>query len=205
MGGEVEKMLADVVKSLVKRDDQMAKTVIGRDRFVDRMEKSIDETSHSILVRHQPTATDLRFLISVMKIVNDLERIGDCAKNIARSVLVLNERPPLKPYVDLPRMGRIAGEMLDGALDAFVDRDADLAVAVCRRDQEMDRLYEQLFRELLTFMIEKPELVDRCLHLILVAHNLERIADHATNVSEDVIYYLEGRDIRHGSESEASA
>lgn len=204
MAGEVEGMLADAIKALLDRDDELATRVIERDRFVDRMEKSIDEQCHAHLVRQQPAATDLRFLIAVMKIVNDLERVGDCAKNIAGSVLVLSERAPVKPYVDLPRMGHIAGKMLKGALDSFVERDAAKAVAVCERDQEIDELYEKLFRELATFMTREPKLVDRCLHLILVAHNLERIADHATNVSEDVVYYLEGRDIRHSKAAGAS-
>jgi phosphate transport system protein len=132
-----------------------------------------------------------------MKIVNDLERVADSAVNIAQSVLVLNEEPQLKPYVDLPRLSDLVRQMVRDSLDAFVRRDARLAVSVCRRDDEIDALYKQLFRELLTFMIEDPKAVSRALHLLLIARNLERIADHATNISEDVVYYVEGRDIRH--------
>ncbi len=205
MGVEVEQMLGEAMRSLVERDSDAAQKVIERDKSVDVLEKRIDEECHSLLVRYQPAATDLRFLIAVMKIVNDLERVGDCSKNIAEFALVLNEEPPLKPYVDLPRMTQIAREMLRQAMDAFIERDDRKALEVCRRDNSMDTLYEQIFRELLTFMIESPKTVTRALHLLLIAQSLERIADHATNVAEDVVYYLEARDIRHTPEGTGAA
>jgi phosphate transport system protein len=134
-----------------------------------------------------------------MKIVNDLERMGDSAKNIAQSALIINLEPPLKPYIDLPHMARLAREMVHQSLDAFVQRNSELARQVWRRDDDIDALYHQLFRELLTYMIEDPRKAPRALYLLLVAHNLERIADHATNVCEDVIYYVDGQDIRHAA------
>jgi phosphate transport system protein len=132
-----------------------------------------------------------------MKIANDLERMGDSAVNIAQAVEVLNLEPPLKPYIDLPRLAQIAQEMVRDALDCFVRRDAQAAWEVTRRDDEVDALYKQLFRELLSYMIEDPRTTTRALHLLLIARNYERIADHATNIAEDVVFYVEGRDIRH--------
>ncbi len=132
-----------------------------------------------------------------MKIATDLERMGDSAVNVAQAAEILNQEAPLKPYIDLPRLAVIAQEMVRDALDSFVRRDARAAFEVCRRDDEVDGLYRQLFRELLTYMIEDPRTVTRALHLLLIARNYERIADHATNIGEDVIFYVEGRDIRH--------
>jgi len=197
MGGVVEEMIAGAMEALTERDSALADRVIEQDREVDRLEKIIDEGCLSILATQQPIAVDLRFLVAVMKIVNDLERMGDSAKNIAQASRIINEEPPLKPYIDLPHMSRLAGEMVHDSLDSFVQRNPDLARDVWKRDDEIDELYEQLFRELLTFMIEDPKKATLSLHLLLVAHNLERIADHATNVCEDVIYYVEGTDIRH--------
>lgn len=197
MAGIVEEMIASAMFCLTERDSELPVRVIEQDREVDLLEKSIDEQCMSILARQQPTAVDLRFLVAVMKIVNDLERIGDSAKNIAKSSLAINAEPPLKPYIDLPHMAKLAREMVHESLDAFVGRDADLARKVWQQDDEIDELYQQLFRELLTYMIEDPKKATISLHLLLVAHNIERIADHATNISEDVIYYVEGADIRH--------
>jgi phosphate transport system protein len=197
MGGEVESMVARAIQALLDRNDIEAQAVRDQDRRVDRLEKQIDEQCSRLLALQQPTAVDLRFILSVMKIVNDLERIGDSAENIAVSVLQLNQEPPMKPYIDIPRMAEITQSMVRDALDSFVERDGALARGVCGRDQEIDNLYEQLFRELLTFMIDNPRNVRRALHILLIAQNLERIADHATNVGEDVVYYLEGKDIRH--------
>ena len=200
MGGRTEEMIGQANQALVERDSELCEQVIQADHKVDRLELDIDEACYSIMVRHQPTAGDLRFLIAVMKIVTDLERIGDSTVNICQSVRQLNEHPPLKPYVDLPRMSKLVAAMVRDSLDAFVRRDARQATAVCRADDEVDALYKQLFRELLTVMIEDPPTTTRALHLLLVARNLERIADHATNIAEDVIYYVEGRDIRHSAE-----
>ncbi len=205
MGGIVEKMISDSMKSLIDRDDALAKAVCKTDLDVDRLEKETDERVLSVLARWQPMARDLRFLAAAMKIVNDLERMGDSAVNIAQAAEVLNREPPLKPYIDLPRLAGMVQAMVRESLDSFVQKDAALALEICRRDDEIDGLYKQLFRELLTFMIEDPKTVTRALHLLLIARNLERIADHATNIGEDVIYYVEGRDIRHlGAEASKS-
>jgi phosphate transport system protein len=198
MGGLVEQMIGDAMEALVQRDDARAQAVIAVDQEVDRLEKELDELCHRFLALQQPTAIDLRFLVAVMKMATDLERVGDSAVNMAQAAEVLNQEPPLKPYIDLPRLARIAQEMIRDALDSFVRRDAQLAVRVCRRDDEVDALYKQLFRELLSYMLEDPKTITRALHLLLVARNLERVADHATNIAEDVVYYVEGRDIRHG-------
>lgn len=197
MGGMVEGMVAKATQSLLDRNNQLSTDVIEGDNDVDRLEIEIDELCHLILGTKQPTAVDLRFLVAVMKINSDLERIGDSAVNIAQSVLQLNDQPPLKPYIDLPRLSLLVQDMVRRSLDAFVRRDARLATDVCESDDAVDGLYKQLFRELLTYMIEDPKTVSRALHLLLVSRNMERIADHATNIAEDVIYYVEGRDIRH--------
>jgi len=199
MAGLVEAMIGDAMSALVERNWDKASGAIIADKGIDLLEKEIDEACHSVLVRHQPTAVDLRFLVAVMKINNDLERMGDSAVNIAEAVEVLNQEPPLKPYIDLPRMAEKVREMVRHSLDAFVARDTKLAISVCAADDEIDGFYHQLFRELLTYMIEDPKNVSRALHLLLISRNLERIADHATNIAEDVIYYVEGRDIRHSA------
>ena len=197
MGAEVEAMITDAMEALVDQDNARAKGIKRKDKGVDALEKEIDEDCLRILATHQPTAVDLRFLVAVMKITNDLERMGDSAVNIAKGVLILNDEEPLEPYVDLPQMARLAEGMVRDSLDALVRKDASLALSVWKRDDELDDSYERLFRELLTSMTEQPETVSRALHLLLVARNLERIGDHATNVAEDVVYYVEGRDIRH--------
>ena len=205
MGGMVEGMVAKATQSLLDRNNQLSNDVIDGDNEVDRLEIEIDELCHLILGTKQPTAVDLRFLVAVMKINSDLERIGDSAVNIAQSVLQLNEVPPLKPYIDLPRLSILVQDMVRRSLDAFVRRDARLATEVCESDDAVDGLYKQLFRELLTYMIEDPKTVSRALHLLLVSRNMERIADHATNIAEDVIYYVEGRDIRHSHAGDEAA
>ena len=197
MAGMVEGMVAKATQSLLERRTQLSLDVIEGDRDVDHLEIEIDEVCHSILGRKQPTAVDLRFLVAVMKINSDLERIGDSAVNIAQSVEQLNEQPPLKPYIDLPRLSQLVQDMVRKSLDAFVRRDTALATEVLGSDDAVDGLYKQIFRELLTYMIEDPKTVSRALHLLLIARNMERIADHATNIAEDVIYYVEGRDVRH--------
>ncbi|HSM50814.1 MAG TPA: phosphate signaling complex protein PhoU [Thermoanaerobaculia bacterium] len=197
MGGLVEEMVAGAMQALIDRDSDHAAVVIRTDLEVDALEMKIDEACNAALVRFQPAAIDLRFLVAVMKSAHDLERMGDSAVNVAEAVEVLNQEPPLKPYIDLPRLAELVRQMVKDALDAFVQRDADRAIDVCRRDDEVDALYKQLFRELLTYMMEDPKAVTRSLHLLLVARNFERIADHATNIAEDVVYYVRGEDIRH--------
>jgi phosphate transport system protein len=197
MGAVVEQMIARANVALVERDEAAIAEVIERDHEVDQMEIEVDEACHSILARMQPTAVDLRFLVAVMKITADLERMGDSAVNIAQAAQQLNQEPPLKPYIDLPRMSAMVQDMVRESLDALVHRDTALAVKVCKDDDNIDGLYKQLFRELLSYMIEDPRTTTRALHLLLVARNLERVADHATNIAEDVIYYVDGRDVRH--------
>jgi phosphate transport system protein len=197
MGGLVEGMVARATQALLDRNNDAATGVIEGDREVDHMEIEIDEATQSLLGRKQPVSVDLRFLVAVMKINSDLERIGDSAVNIAQSILQLNDHPPLKPYIDLPHLSQLVQDMVRKSLDAFVNKDTALAIEICKSDDAVDGLYKQIFRELLTYMIEDPKTVTRALHLLLLARNLERIADHATNISEDVIYYVEGRDIRH--------
>ena len=197
MGGEVETMIATATRALVERDDALVAEVIGNDRRIDLLELEIDDACHSVLARNQPTAIDMRFLVAVMKITADLERMGDSAVNIVQAAGQLNRQPPLKAYVDLPRMSQEVQAMVRESLDAFVRRDSVLAAQVCRNDDKVDDLYRQLFAELMEMMSADAKAVPRAVHLLLVARNLERIADHATNVAEDVIYYVEGRDIRH--------
>lgn len=197
MGGMVEGMVAKATRALLERSARLCTEVIEGDHEVDQLEIEIDETVHSLMSRKQPIAVDLRFLVAVMKINSDLERIGDSAVNIAQSVEQINDQPQLKPYIDLPHLSELVQKMVRDSLDAFVRKDVALATQVCGSDDEVDGLYKQIFRELLTYMIEDPKTVSRALHLLLISRNLERIADHATNIAEDVIYYVEGRDIRH--------
>lgn len=197
MGGLVEEMIRGAMQALLDRDSDHASVVIASDKEIDTLQKDIDESCFSLLARHQPTASDMRFLVAVMKIATDLERMGDSAVNVAQSVHVLNLEPPLKPYIDLPRMCQLVQAMVRDSLDSLVQKSPSLALDVCQRDDQVDGLYKQLFRELLMFMMEDPRTVTRALHLLLIARNFERVADHATNIAEDVIYYLEGRDIRH--------
>lgn len=197
MGGKVEKMITDAMKALVERDSELAVQTIEYDHEINRLEVEIDERCLEVLALRQPTASDLRFITLALKIVTDLERIGDQCRNIAKRAQELNDQPPLKPYVDLPRMAVIAAVMVTEALDAFVRRDDEAAYAVCRRDSEVDRFYEQIQRELLTFMIEDATTITRAIKITAIAKCLERIADHATNVAEMVIFMVKGKDIRH--------
>ncbi len=197
MGGLVEDQIRRVMRALMERDDALALDVIERDHRVNAYDVEVDETCVDLLALYQPVAGDLRFITTAMKIVTDLERIGDQAENIARRVLELNQEPQLKPYIDLPRMAERAQAMVKDSLDAFVTRDTELARRVCAADAEVDALKEQLFRELLTFMMEDPRAIARAIRLILISRFLERVADHATNIAEMVIYMVEGKMVRH--------
>ena len=197
MGGLVEDQIRRVMKALLERDDAMAQEVIERDRQVNTYDVEVDEQCVSLLALHQPAAGDLRFITTAMKIVTDLERIGDQAVNIAQRVLELNREPQLKPYIDLPRMAENAQRMVKESLDAFVARDTALARQVCGEDAEVDAVKEQIFRELLTFMMEDPRTIPRAIRLILISRFIERVADHATNIAEMVVYLVEGKMIRH--------
>jgi len=197
MGSHVEAIIGSSLRALLERDSVLARRTIEADRIVDRLEIEIDGLCLQILARRQPVASDLRFVTMVLKAVTDLERMGDLGVNISERVLELNSEPPLKPYVDLPRMAEISQDMVHKALDSLVSGNVVSAKKVCERDDEVDHLNDQIFRELISFMLEDKANITRSMDLILVARHLERIADHATNVAEDVIYLVEGRDIRH--------
>jgi phosphate transport system protein len=197
LGGTVELMIASSMKSLLSRDSDLAKSVIASDPKVDAMELDIDHLCVNLLALRQPAASDLRFITTALKIVTDLERIGDLTVNIAERSIELNEEPPLKPYIDIPRMASKVAGMVHQALDAFVNRNPSLAREVLGEDDAVDRLNVQLFRELLTYMIEEPKNVARALRITFIAKYLERIADHATNIAQMVIFLCEGQDVRH--------
>jgi phosphate transport system protein len=197
MGGLVEDQIRRAMRALLERDDVLAQEVIDRDRQVNTYDVEVDEQCVELLALHQPAASDLRFITTAMKIVTDLERIGDQAVNIAQRVLELNRDPQLKPYIDLPRMADKAQRMVKESLDAFVAGDTALARQVCGADAEVDALKEQIFRELLTFMMEDPRTIPRAIRIILISRFLERVADHATNIAEMVIYLVEGKMVRH--------
>lgn len=197
MGGKVEQMIADAMKALVERDSDLARRLIATDHEINHLEMEIDEKCLQVLARRQPAARDLRFLTLALKIVTDLERIGDQCTSVAKRAVELNEEPALKPYIDLPRMANWASVMVKEALDAFVRSDAELAIKVCRDDQFVDDLNDQIQRELLTFMMEDPSTISRALKLNYISKYLERIADHATNVAEMVIFMVKGKDVRH--------
>jgi len=200
MGGLVEDQIRRVMRALVERDDEQARDVIERDKQVNAYENEIDEKCVELLALHQPAAGDLRFITTAMKIVTDLERIGDQAVNIAQRALELNQEPQLKPYIDLPRMAEKAQAMVKESLDAFVTRDTALARRVRSEDGAVDDLNHQIFRELLTFTMADPTTIPRAIRLILIARFLERVADHATNIAEMVIYLVESRMVRHTPE-----
>ncbi len=197
MGGKVEAMINGSVASLVNRDSKLAQQIIAMDHEVNTLEVAVDEKCLELLALRQPAARDLRFITLALKIVTDLERIGDQCANIAKRALELNDEPPLKPYIDIPRMAHWTEVMLKEALDAFVRGDDQLAIKVCKDDSFVDELNMQIQRELLTFMIEDQATISRALKLNYISKYPERIADHATNIAEMVIFMVKGKDIRH--------
>jgi phosphate transport system protein len=204
MGGLVEDQIQKAVKSLVDRDSQLAEIIIERDHEVNRLDVDIDDLCIRLLALHQPAGRDLRFITTGLKITTDLERIGDMAVNICERALELNDEPQLKPYIDIPRMAQISQRMIRESLDAFVREDTDLALKVCKDDDEVDNLNAQIFREVLTFMIENVQTISRATKISSVSKYLERIADHATNIAEMVIFMVKGKSIRHLKELPAS-
>jgi phosphate transport system protein len=200
MAGAIEAMITDATRSLVQRDAEAPGRVVAREHVVNRLQNTIDEACLRFFALHQPMAGDLRFLASVLKMTADLERIGDLTVNIVQGAQRLMNDPPLKPYVDLPRMASLAAAMVHKGLDALVKQDEQMAREVLLADNEVDALKDQMLRELLTFMMEDPQKIPICLQLIFVSKHYERIADHATNIAEEVIYYVSGRDIRHHQE-----
>ncbi|MEC4889563.1 MAG: phosphate signaling complex protein PhoU [Nitrospira sp.] len=204
MGALVEEQIAGSIKALVDRDIDLASRIIERDTLVNRFDVDIDERCIRLLALQAPAAGDLRFVTTAMKISTELERMSDLAENICERVIELNEEPQLKPYIDIPRMADWAMRMVRECLDAFVRSDAALARKVCADDDGVDNLTHQLFRELLSFMIENPGTISRAIRLTFIGKYIERIADHATNISELVIYMVEGKIIRHMPPSGAS-
>ena len=199
MGGKVELMIANAIESLVERNTELAEQTIAFDHEIDRLEMEIDRNCLEVLALRQPAARDLRFITLALKIVTDLERIGDQCANISRRVKELNQEPSLKLIVDLPQLALAASSMVKEALDAFVRGDDALARKVCEDDQLVDRLNVQIQHELLAFMMGGPAVIGRAIRIKQVSKCLERIADHATNVAEMVIFMVKGKDIRHAA------
>lgn len=197
MGGLVEEQVADAVRSLTERDSDLARLVIRNDHRVNALDVEVDEHCLRLFALHQPAAWDLGFITTAMKISTELERMSDLAENIAERAVELNEEPQLKPYIDLPRMANWTMRMVKDSLDAFVNPEAPLARKVCADDDFVDGLTEQLFRELLSFMLENPNAITRAIRLTFIGKYIERIADLATNVAELVVYMVEGKIIRH--------
>jgi phosphate transport system protein len=197
MAGLAERAVHQAVQAVFQKDEALATRVLDEEKAINEMQIEIDDRVMQLVALQQPMAVDLRFILSASRINNDLERIGDQAVNIAQSALRILRHPQVKPYVDLPRMSELAEGMVRDSLNALVHRDAELAKSVLVRDDEVDHLRDQIFRELLTYMMENSAVVFPAFELVLVTKNLERIGDHATNIAEDVIYMVAGRDVRH--------
>jgi len=197
MGGLVEQMTHRAIQALVERKSEMLAEVAAMETQVNQLHIDIDEICLEMIALRQPTAADLRFITAAMKINTDMERIGDQAINITERAEHLLTVPPVKPLIDIPRMAETAKEMLRDALDAFVNGNDKLAYETIKKDDLVDQLKDQVFRELLTYMMADPSTIPRALDLILVSRHVERIADHATNICEDVIFMIQGKDVRH--------
>ena len=197
MAALAETMIDRTISELVRRDERLAQKVPEYEEELNRLQMEIDEEAMRLLATRQPVASDLRFILAATKINGDLERIGDLAINITENVHVLAQQAPLKPLIDIPRMADLARRMVRESLEAFVGDDVLLAQSVIMTDDQVDALKNQILRELLTYMMADPRAIERGLALILISRHLERIADHATNIAEDVIYMIQGRDVRH--------
>lgn len=204
MGETSIRQVQDALKALVNADIALADHVIAADDEIDRLEIKIDDEAIAYMNLRAPVATELRLVIVGMKASHDLERVGDEATNIARRAVKLAAEPQLKPYIDIPRMVAIALEMLRAALDCFLHLDAEKAIAVVQRDAEVDALNRQLYRELTSFMIEKPDTISRALELMFISKSIERIADHASNIAEEMVFLAQAKDIRHSDELKKS-
>jgi len=196
MGSYAESAVSQAVQSLVERNDPLALQVQQNDDLMDQLEVEIDDLAISLLAK-APLASDLRLVTVAMKISRNLERVGDEATTIARRAMELNQEPQLKPFMDIPRMAGIALGLLKESLDSFVRKEPEKARAIVPRDKEVDALNRQMYRELSSYMVENPSTISRCLNLMTVAKSLERVADHAANIAEEVVYLCEARDIRH--------
>jgi len=199
MSHQAEQMISDAIRALIERRPSLAQEVISRDDTLDQLEVEIDNLCYEILALEQPVARDLRFIATALKIVRDIERIGDTAVNIAERAHELIQEPELKRLIALPIMAESAQRILKESLDAFVNEDAELAERVVLSDREIDDMYEQIFRELLTYMIEDTRNISRALKLIFIAKHLERVGDHSANIAEMVVFMVRGQDIRHGT------
>src|SRR5438128_8693702 len=197
LGGKVEAEIAQSMRALTERDSKLAEQVVGSDREVNLLELEVDETCRRLLALRQPAASDLRLITTALKIVVDLERMGDLAVNIAERALDLNQSPPLPPVHDLTKLAQLCQSQLRAALDAFVDGDPEKAQAVIKSDDLLDALYHKLFNDLLALMMEDPRNIRRANSLLFIAKHLERLGDHATNVAEMVVYMVRGTDVRH--------
>lgn len=197
MGSLVEDAIRKSIKALVDRDNKLAISVIDGDRLVNTLDVEIEEECIRLLALYQPTGSNLRLITTAIKIITDLERMGDLAVDICERAIELNEEPPLKPYIDIPRMAEAAQKMLKDSLDAFVAKDADLAFTVCKADDVVDNLNHQIFNELLLYMLQDTKNIGRAVRISYISKYLERIADHATNIAEMVVYMVKGKVIRH--------
>lgn len=201
MAALAEESISLAVAGLKNRDEEKINRVYSLEEKINVLDVEIDQLCMELLALKQPMARDLRFITSINRIGSELERIADQSVNIAERTQQLIKMPILKPLIDIPHMAGLAQEMVRDSITAFVNRDAGLAVDVCKRDDEVDNLNDQIFRELLTYMLQDPKTIERSLDLILVGRHLERIADHATNISEDIIYLVKGKSIKHHSET----
>jgi phosphate transport system protein len=195
MGGLAEAQLQAAIEALVARDAEGAARVVQGDVRIDQLERQIGNQTIRMLALRQPMAQDLRQVVAALKISSDIERIGDYAANVAKRAIALTQSPPMRPVGGIARMGRLVQQIIKDTLDAFSDNDADKAVAAWKRDQEVDDMYNSLFRELLTYMMEDPRNIGPSTHLMFIAKNIERIGDHATNVAEIIHYLVRGEDI----------
>jgi len=195
MGGLAEAQLQSAIEALVRRDAELAAQVVQSDTSIDALEHQITNLTVRMLALRQPMAQDLREVVAALKISSDIERIGDYAANVAKRAIALSQTPPIQPANGIPRMARLAQQIIKDVLDAYIEHDADKALEVWQRDEEVDEMYTSLFRELLTYMMEDPRNISPCTHLLFIAKNIERIGDHATNVAETVHFLVLGRPI----------
>jgi phosphate transport system protein len=195
MGGLAEAQLTRAVEALVRRNSELATQVVQDDKRIDALETDVGQLTVRMLALRQPMAQDLREVVAAIKIASDIERIGDYAKNIAKRAIVLSAVAPMKPVASIPRMSQLALQIIKDVLDAYIEKDAEGARAAWRRDEEVDEMYNSLFREMLTYMMEDPRNIGPCTHLLFIAKNIERIGDHATNVAEIVYFLVHGRSL----------
>ena len=202
LGSMVEKAIAKSLDALKRRDLEVSRQVIQEDDFIDQKRFQLEEQCVNIIATQQPMATDLRTIIAILHIAVELERMGDYAEGIAKISLMMGDEPPLKPLIDIPRMSEMATDMLRRSLDALVHRDTVAALGVCRDDDDVDALYDQVYRELIFFMIQDPKTIQRATYLLWVSHDLERVADRATNIAERVIFMVTGEMVEINSGSD---